>query len=149
MVNAWHQIQVLYHFPTIQPCRCLIPIAPNILCSSYWQRTRDKGNLHKADPTNPWTGLVYLATLAVEVQVQTRYRVPHSCQVGDRVWLQLQKERFKSTHHKIKPLWYGPDSLVKAVGDNAFQLDIPPDLGMKPVFNVSLLKPYFPPLFDE
>ena len=34
------------------------------------------------------------------------------------------------------------------VGDNAFELSIPPFLGLHPIFNVDLLRPYFPPLLD-
>jgi hypothetical protein len=34
------------------------------------------------------------------------------------------------------------------VGDNYFELSIPPFLGLHPVFNVDLLRPYFPPLLD-
>jgi hypothetical protein len=34
------------------------------------------------------------------------------------------------------------------VGDNDFELNIPPFLGMHPMFNVDLLHPYFPPLLD-
>jgi hypothetical protein len=34
------------------------------------------------------------------------------------------------------------------VGDNDFALNIPPFLGLHPVFNVDLLQPYFPPLLD-
>jgi hypothetical protein len=34
------------------------------------------------------------------------------------------------------------------MGDNAFDLNIPPFLGLFPVFNVDLLRPYFPPLLD-
>jgi hypothetical protein len=34
------------------------------------------------------------------------------------------------------------------VGDNNFELNIPPFLGLHPVFNVALLRPYFPPLLD-
>jgi hypothetical protein len=34
------------------------------------------------------------------------------------------------------------------VGDNAFELNIPPFLGLHPMFNVDLLRPYFPPLLD-
>jgi hypothetical protein len=31
---------------------------------------------------------------------------------------------------------------------NSFELNIPPFLGLHPVFNVDLLRPYFPPLLD-
>ena len=34
------------------------------------------------------------------------------------------------------------------MGDNSFELNIPPFLGLRLVFNVALLRPYFPPLLD-
>jgi hypothetical protein len=34
------------------------------------------------------------------------------------------------------------------MGDNSFELNIPPFIGLYPVFNVDLLRPYFPPLLD-
>jgi hypothetical protein len=34
------------------------------------------------------------------------------------------------------------------VASNAFELNTPPFLGLHPVFNVDLLRPYFPPLLD-
>ena len=34
------------------------------------------------------------------------------------------------------------------MGENAFELSIPPFLGLHPVFNVDRLRPYFPPLLD-
>ena len=34
------------------------------------------------------------------------------------------------------------------MGDNSFELNIPHFLGLHPVFNVDLLRPYFPPLLD-
>ena len=34
------------------------------------------------------------------------------------------------------------------MGDNAFELSIPLFLALHPVFNVDLLRPYFPPLLD-
>jgi hypothetical protein len=46
------------------------------------------------------------------------------------------------------PLHYGPYTITKVVGDNAFELSIPPFLGLHPIFNVDLLRPYFPPLLD-
>jgi hypothetical protein len=33
-------------------------------------------------------------------------------------------------------------------GDNSFELNIPPFLGLHPVFNMDLLRSYFPPLLD-
>jgi hypothetical protein len=34
------------------------------------------------------------------------------------------------------------------MGSNVFELNTPPFLGLHPVFNVDLLRPYFPPLLD-
>jgi hypothetical protein len=39
-------------------------------------------------------------------------------------------------------------TITKVVGDNFFELSIPPFLGLHPIFNVELLQPYFPPLLD-
>jgi hypothetical protein len=77
-----------------------------------------------------------------------QHRVPHQFQVGDKVWLHLQKERLTVPHQNIFPLPYGPYTITKAVGRNAFELNTPPFLGLHPVFNVDLLRPYFPPLLD-
>jgi hypothetical protein len=43
---------------------------------------------------------------------------------------------------------YGPYTITKVVGSNAFELNTPPFLGLHPMFNVDLLRPYFPPLLD-
>ena len=60
----------------------------------------------------------------------------------------MQKEHLAGPHHKLRPLRYGPYTLTKAVGENAFELNIPPFLGLDPVFNLDRLQPYFPPLLD-
>jgi hypothetical protein len=72
-------------------------------------------------------------------QLHDQHQVSHKFQVGDKVWLHLQKERLTGPHRKLRPLYYGPYTITKNVGDNAFELNIPPFLGMHPVFNVSLL----------
>ena len=37
---------------------------------------------------------------------------------------------------------------MKQVGENSFELIFPSFLGLHPVFNVELLRPYFPPFLD-
>ena len=74
--------------------------------------------------------------------------MPQKFQVGNKVWLHLQKERLTRAYQKLRPLWYGPYTITKVVGDNAFELNIPPFLGLHLVFNVDSLWPYFPPLLD-
>jgi hypothetical protein len=81
-------------------------------------------------------------------KLHDQHRVPHKFQVGDKVWLHLQKEHLTGPHQKLLPLCYGSYTITKVVGDNNFELNIPPFLGLHPVFNVALLRPYFPPLLD-
>jgi hypothetical protein len=81
-------------------------------------------------------------------QRHDQHRVPHQFQVGDKVWLHLQKEHLTGPHQKLHPLRYGPYTITKVVGSNDFELNTPPFLGLHPVFNVDLLRPYFPPLLD-
>eukprot|EP00253_Pinus_taeda_P030167 PITA_30167 len=69
-------------------------------------------------------------------------------EVGDKVWLRLQKESLTGAYRELKPLRYGPYTITKGLGDNAFKLSIPPFLGLHLVFNVDRLRPYFPPLLD-
>jgi hypothetical protein len=68
--------------------------------------------------------------------------------VRDKVWLHLQKEHLIGPHRKLCPLLYRPYTITKDVGRNYFELNTPPFLGLHPVFNVDLLRPYFPPLLD-
>ena len=49
----------------------------------------------------------------------------------------------------MKPLRYGPYSILKQIGENSFQLDIPAWLGLHPIFNVDLLRPYPAPLLEQ
>ena len=77
-----------------------------------------------------------------------QHRVPHKFQVGKKVWLHLWKELLIGSNSKIFPLRYGTYTITKVVGDNSFELSIPPFLGLQAVFNVDILRPYFPPLLD-
>jgi hypothetical protein len=81
-------------------------------------------------------------------QRHDQHRVPHKFQVGEKVWLHLQKECLIGPHRKLHPLRYGSYTITNIVGDNAFELNIPPFLGLHPVSNMDLLRPYFPPLLD-
>jgi hypothetical protein len=67
---------------------------------------------------------------------------------GDKVWFHLQKEHLTIPHQNLLPLHYGWYTITKAVRDNSFELNIPPFLGLHPVFNMDLLHPYFTPLLD-
>ena len=81
-------------------------------------------------------------------QRHDQHRVPHKFQVGDKVWLHLQKERLTEPRQKLRPLCYGSYTITKVVGENSFELNIPLFICLHPVFNMALLRPYFPPLLD-
>ena len=81
-------------------------------------------------------------------QHHDHHRVSHKFQVGDKVFLRLQKECLDGPHHKLHPLQYGPYAITKVVWNNSFELNIPLFLGLQPVFNVDNLRSYFPPLLD-
>jgi hypothetical protein len=81
-------------------------------------------------------------------QSHDKNQVPHKFQVGDKVWLHWQKDRLTGPYRNLRPLLYGPYTITKVVGDNDFEINTPPFLGLHPVLNVDLLRPYFPPLLD-
>ena len=78
-----------------------------------------------------------------------KHRIPHSFQIRDQVWLHLKKECFIGPYQNMKPLPYGPYSILKQIGENDFQLDIPARLGLHLVFNVDILRPYHAPLLEQ
>jgi hypothetical protein len=46
-------------------------------------------------------------------QLHDQHRVPHQFQVGDKVWLHLQKERLTGPHRNLRPFHYGPYIITK------------------------------------
>lgn len=80
-------------------------------------------------------------------------RIPHPFKEGDFVYVKLRPYRQTSVAgrrvHKLSKRFYGPYQIIKAVGDVAFELALPPDSRIHPVFHVSKLKSYHqstPPL---
>lgn len=50
---------------------------------------------------------------------------------------------------KLKPIRYGPFKILKKVGNNSFQLDLPSYMQMYSVVNVDNLRLYEPPLIAD
>ena len=73
----------------------------------------------------------------------SRTGVPQKFQVGDKVWLHLQKERLTRAHQKLRPLRHGPYTSTKATKHIT-----PPFLRLPQVFNVDHHRPCFPPFLD-
>jgi hypothetical protein len=63
--------------------------------------------------------------------------------VGDKVWAFLRKERLpKGKYSKLQMKKVGPCSILNKIGDNAYEISLPPTLQISPIFNIVDLTPY-------
>lgn len=57
---------------------------------------------------------------------------------GDMVLVHLRRDRFpKSTYHKLKSKKFGPCKVLKKISSNAYMVELPSELQISPLFNVS------------
>jgi hypothetical protein len=62
---------------------------------------------------------------------------------GNLVWLHLRKDRFLDLiKSKLMPRAAGPYKILEKINDKAYKLELPPEFGISPTFNISDLKPY-------
>jgi hypothetical protein len=62
---------------------------------------------------------------------------------GDLVWLHLRKERFSDLRKsKLISRVDSPFKILEKINDNAYKLELPPEFGVSPTFNISDLRPY-------
>jgi hypothetical protein len=73
-----------------------------------------------------------------------QHRIPHKFTIGDFVFVKLRPYRQISVAgrrvHKLSKRYYGPYKLIKAIGEVAFQLELPLTSKIHPIFHVSQLK---------
>jgi hypothetical protein len=56
---------------------------------------------------------------------------------GDLVWLHLKKERFPDVRKsKLMCCADGPFKILEKINDNAYELELPPEFGVSPTFNI-------------
>ncbi|KAI5350963.1 hypothetical protein L3X38_003854 [Prunus dulcis] len=78
-----------------------------------------------------------------------KHRVPCNFKEGDLVWLHHGKERLTGEGKQLKTIRYGPFKIIKQIGDNAFQLVLPPYMHIYSVINAQNLKLFEPSLLDN
>ena len=64
-------------------------------------------------------------------------------EVGDQVLAHLRKDRFRrGTYNKLRLKKIRPCKILRKFGENAYELELPEDVGISPIFNISNLYPY-------
>ena len=78
-----------------------------------------------------------------------KHRVEHSFQLGNQVWLYINKDIMQGEGKKLKPIRYGPFKILDKIGENAFRLDLPAYMQIYSVVHVENLRLYEPSLIED
>jgi hypothetical protein len=70
--------------------------------------------------------------------------------IGDFVMVRIKPERFpQGVAKKLQARSMGPFQIVKRLGSNAYMLELPPEMGISPIFNIEDLAAYKEPDASE
>jgi hypothetical protein len=73
-----------------------------------------------------------------------KHHIEIQFEIGDQVLAHLRKERFpRVTYNKINMKKIGPCKILRKFDENAYDIELPNDVGISPIFNVSYLYPYW------
>jgi len=74
------------------------------------------------------------------------HQIPHSFKLGDQVLVRLRPYRQTSVAgqrvQKLSQCFYGPFPIKKCIGEVVFELELPKESKIHPVFHASKLKPF-------
>jgi hypothetical protein len=63
--------------------------------------------------------------------------------VGDQVIAHIRKERFpRGTYNNLKLKRIGPCKILRKFDENSYEIKLPEDVGISPIFNISEMYPY-------
>ena len=94
---------------------------------------------------------LYKATRKMKKFVYQKRR-PVDYRIGDRVTVKLNPRQFKSLRNVSQSLIHGyevPFEIISKAGKTSYQVDMPHDLKIHPVFHARQLKPYSEDMEDK
>jgi hypothetical protein len=66
-----------------------------------------------------------------------QHRINLEFEFGDQVLAHLRKEIFSGgTYNKLKLTNIGPRKILRKFGENSYELELPEDVGISPIFNI-------------
>ncbi|XP_057516014.1 uncharacterized protein LOC130797451 isoform X3 [Amaranthus tricolor] len=72
-----------------------------------------------------------------KMQVDKHLKARPPIKEGDHVWVYLRKNRFPQLRkNKLLPRAIGPYPVLKKYGDNAFEIQLPVEYNVSPIFNI-------------